>query len=863
MTAPLHDDDPRLTAYALGGLPDDEVAAVEAHLRDHPSARRFVDATREAAAQLERAFAALPAEGALDPSQRERIVAQAAGPQRQGKVLRLTPRALPPVPWTAGVAAAAAALLVGVVFSNRDAIGRAITGDREFARGAASAREARAGSGGRGGPRGTAAPKPLVPQARDERREAAADPPRGLDGSRGTAIDGDVDGVEETVVVDRVSVPGRTAGDAAAPAAAAPPSRPGGATAAESAKVPGQEFGIGGGTGGRGGLNGGGGGPGSPDGRGKADPATLGTWGPGLGGSPFRQGATPAAPPVPVDRTMFLAQSSEAPADAVERLRVLVDTLALPEVRLESAADPARRLRALDARTTVATVRLALSEADAGRLLLDADARSTLEGYVRDRLGSAGKDSPENYAELRDNDFTRVADAPLSTFGTDVDTASYSNVRRFLNGGRLPPPSAVRIEELVNYFPYAYAAPTDGEAFAVHADVAGCPWKSGNRLVRIALKGREVAFDRRPAANLVFLIDVSGSMRPENKLPLLVRSLKLLVEKLDEGDRVAIVVYAGASGLALPSTPGDRKGEILAALDRLQAGGSTNGGAGIELAYATAAENFVAGGVNRVILATDGDFNVGVSDEGSLARLIEEKAKSKVFLSVLGFGEGNLQDAKMEKLADRGNGNYAYVDTIDEGRKVLDAQAAGTLITIAKDLKVQVEFNPLRVASYRLIGYENRVLAAQDFADDRKDAGDLGAGHTVTALYEIVPAASAPVTATEPLRYQTPPAPSPNASSGELLTVKLRWKAPEGDVSTLRERPVTDAGASYAAASPDFKFAASVAAFGMLLRNSPHRGDATYDAVLELATEGLAHDPDGWRAQFLDLVRAAKTLTAR
>lgn len=470
-----------------------------------------------------------------------------------------------------------------------------------------------------------------------------------------------------------------------------------------------------------------------------------------------------------------------------------------------------------------------------------------------------------SYAHIEDNPFTKVADAPLSTFGADVDTASWSNIRRILRAGQLPPAGAVRIEEMVNYFPYRYAAPNAapddvGQAFAAHVDVAGCPWETSHRLVRIGIKGRDVEKKERPAANLVFLLDVSGSMQPENRLPLVLRSMKLLTEQLEARDKVSIVVYAGNSGLVLPPTTGDRKADILAALERLQAGGSTNGGQGIELAYKTASEAFIPGGINRVILATDGDFNVGVTDNSSLVRLIEEKAKAKVFLSVLGVGDDNLKDDRMEQLADKGNGNYAYLDSDREAKKVLVDQMQGTLQTIAKDLKLQVEFNPLRVASWRLIGYENRVMAAQDFADDKKDAGDVGAGHTVTALYEIVPATATLTAATEGLRYQQGPQPSPAANSGELLTVKIRWKLPEGDVSTLREQPVMDATTSYAQAPSDFKFAAAVAAFGMILRDSPHKGNATLSAVEELAGEGLDFDPDGHRREFLELVRIAKGL---
>jgi Ca-activated chloride channel family protein len=468
----------------------------------------------------------------------------------------------------------------------------------------------------------------------------------------------------------------------------------------------------------------------------------------------------------------------------------------------------------------------------------------------------------ESYAAFADNPFLRALDAPLSTFGIDVDTASYANVRRFLDGGRLPPPQAVRIEEWVNYFPYRYTPPQDGAAFAANVEVAGCPWNGANRLVRVALKGRVEDVRERPAANLVFLIDVSGSMSDENKLPLLVQSMKQLVPTLGARDKVAIVTYAGEAGVALPPTRGDEKETILRALDALSAGGSTNGAAGIETAYRLASEGFLQGGVNRVILATDGDFNVGVSDDDALVRIISEKARSKVFLSVLGFGQGNLQDKKMEGLADRGNGHYAYIDSLREGRKVLVDEAASTLVAIAKDVKIQIEFNPLRVASYRLLGYENRTMAAADFANDAKDAGDLGAGHAVTALYEIVPTGSAEA-AGQALRYQKNTEATPQAHSDELCVIKLRWKHPEGDESTYREVPVRDSGAAYAKASADFKFAAAVASFGMILRGSPHRGQATLDGVMELASDGLDWDEKGLRAEFIDLVRKAKALGAR
>ena len=471
----------------------------------------------------------------------------------------------------------------------------------------------------------------------------------------------------------------------------------------------------------------------------------------------------------------------------------------------------------------------------------------------------------ESYSRIDDNPFLRAAQNPLSTFSVDVDTASYANVRRFLMSQHmLPPPDAVRIEELINYFVYDYPAPSEGEPhpFSVDVEVARCPWNADHRLAKIGIKGREIERDARSQSNLVFLLDVSGSMNSPDKLPLLKRAMQMLVNELGENDRVAIAVYASAEGLALPSTRCDQKEPILAALEELQAGGSTAGGAGIQLAYQVAADNFIPGGTNRVILCTDGDFNVGLSDEGQLTRLIEEKAKTGVFLSVLGFGTGNYQDSKMETLADRGNGNYAYLDSLNEARKVLVEQMGGTLVTIAKDVKIQVDFNPSQVGAYRLIGYENRLLAAEDFEDDTKDAGEIGAGHVVTALYELVPTDKVgDLPSTPESRYVASAEPVEGNLSEELLTVKLRYKAPDGDESTPIELPVIDRGAEYAEATDDYQFASAVAAFGMLLRDSPHQGTASFDAVLELAQGGMGDDPGGYRAEFLELVRTARDLS--
>jgi Ca-activated chloride channel homolog len=492
-------------------------------------------------------------------------------------------------------------------------------------------------------------------------------------------------------------------------------------------------------------------------------------------------------------------------------------------------------------------------------------ASSQLQSYESEEKSLGDKDhyrqnfNTEAYDRVVDNPFLRAIQNPLSTFSIDVDTAAYANLRRFLSSGALPPKDSVRIEEMVNYFAYSYSPPKNSDPFSAQVEIASAPWKPEHRLVKVGLKGREIAQDKRPPSNLVFLIDVSGSMQPPNKLPLIKRGLPLLVEKLTENDRVAIVVYAGASGLVLPSTTCDHKAKILAALENLEAGGSTNGGSGIQLAYDTAIANFIKGGTNRVILATDGDFNVGVTNQGELTRLIEEKAKSGVFLSVLGFGMGNYKDSTLEKLADKGNGNYAYIDSLQEARKVLVEEMGGTLITIAKDVKIQVEFNPALVGAYRLIGYENRILRAEDFNDDTKDAGEIGAGHTVTALYEVVPTGKeGELPGVDALKYQKPVATTRESKSGESLTLKLRYKEPDGMTSKLTQVPVSDHGTSWAQASRDFKFASAVAALGMILRDSPYKGNSTLGSVLELAEAGKGEDKQGYRAEFIELVRTAR-----
>ncbi|MGA2137688.1 MAG: von Willebrand factor type A domain-containing protein [Verrucomicrobiia bacterium] len=465
----------------------------------------------------------------------------------------------------------------------------------------------------------------------------------------------------------------------------------------------------------------------------------------------------------------------------------------------------------------------------------------------------------ESYPHSIENSFLAVTQNPLSTFSLDVDTASYANIRRFLNQGTLPPRDAVRIEEMLNYFPYDYPAPRRGEPFSLYVEMAECPWNSAHRLALVALKAKDVAPRKAQPMNLVFLIDASGSMADANKLPLVKQALRLLVEQLSARDHVAIVIYAGDSRVALPSTSGDDKEAILEVIDSLEANGSTNGGAGIQSAYREATAHFIEGGVNRVILCTDGDFNVGITDPNQLVRLIQQQMKSGVFLSVFGFGMGNLKDSTMQKLADKGNGNYAYIDNLDEAHKALVEQMRGTLVTVAKDAKVQIEFNPALVQSYRLIGYEKRMLRAQDFNNDRKDAGDVGAGHTVTALYEIVPAGVPTAPGVDPLKYQSQPSPR-TAFGDELMTVKLRYKDLEASSSQLLTAPVRDQSTSWRGTSDDFRFAASVAAFGMVLRNSPYKGAANFDLVLQLAEGARGRDANGYRGEFISLVDQARAL---
>lgn len=481
-------------------------------------------------------------------------------------------------------------------------------------------------------------------------------------------------------------------------------------------------------------------------------------------------------------------------------------------------------------------------------------------GIMASRMYADGMNA-EEYKEIAENNFKTVSESPLSTFSIDVDAASYSNMRRYINKGELPPADVIRTEELINYFSYDYPQPTGNDPVKITTEVGACPWNVKHRLVRIGLKAKEIPTDKLPVSNLVFLIDVSGSMYGPQRLGLVQSSLKLLVNNLRDEDRVAIVVYSGSAGEKLPSTSGSDKQKIREAINELTAGGSTAGGAGIKLAYKMAKQNFVKGGNNRIILCTDGDFNVGVSSDEGLEKLIEQERKSGVFLTVLGYGMGNYKDSKMQVLAEKGNGNHAYIDNLQEANRVLVNEFGATMHTVAKDVKLQIEFNPSQVQAYRLIGYESRLLKDEDFNNDAKDAGEMGAGHTVTAFYEVVPAGikSDFTGKVDDLKYQkTKPAPAVTNNSKELLTVKLRYKAPDGNTSKKIEQPLIDDKKEKV--SSDFRFASAVAMFGQLLRDSDFKGDATYDKVISLAKTSLDNDEKGYRRDFIRLAETAEGL---
>lgn len=466
----------------------------------------------------------------------------------------------------------------------------------------------------------------------------------------------------------------------------------------------------------------------------------------------------------------------------------------------------------------------------------------------------------EQYGTIVENPIKQVSESPVSTFSIDVDTGSYSNVRRMLNEGRLPPADAVRVEEMINYFPYAYALPKDNAPFAVHTEMAPAPWNLNHTLLRIGIKGQDIAKTSLPPANLVFLVDVSGSMGSPERLPLLKSALKFLVNQLRAQDRVSLVTYASGTQVVLEPTPGSQKSRIIAALDNLSAGGSTSGAAGIALAYSMAEQSYIKGGINRIFLATDGDFNVGVTNFDELKNMAEEKRKSGVSLSTLGFGEGNYNEKLMEQLADAGNGNYSYIDTLNEGQKVLVDEMTSTLATIAKDVKIQIEFNSDAVSEYRLVGYENRMLKREDFNNDKVDAGEVGAGHTVTAIYELT--LKGQTGSVDPLRYGSEKASTTN-KTGELAFLRLRYKAPDGNVSKLIEWPLQrqDIKPSFGQASTEFRFATAVAAFGQQLCGGKHTGEMSYGDIAKIAAEARGTDAYGYRGEFLRLVHLARALS--
>jgi Ca-activated chloride channel homolog len=489
--------------------------------------------------------------------------------------------------------------------------------------------------------------------------------------------------------------------------------------------------------------------------------------------------------------------------------------------------------------------------------------REATNSYHRPAPQFQEQPNTEEYADIVENTFKNPLSNPLSTFSIDVDAASYSNVRRFINQGQRPPKDAVRIEEMINYFSYDYEQPKGKDPFSINTEISASPWNANHKLVHIGLQGREIATDDLPASNLVFLLDVSGSMNAPNKLPLLKSAFKLLVDKLRPEDKVAIVVYAGAAGEVLPSTSASEKEKIMNALNQLSAGGSTAGGAGINLAYSIAKQNFKKDGNNRIILATDGDFNVGASSDKAMEELIEEKRDEGIFLTVLGFGMGNYKDSKMEILADKGNGNYAYIDNILEAQKVLVNEFGGTLFTIAKDVKIQVEFNPAKVQAYRLVGYENRILKDEDFNNDKKDAGELGSGHTVTALYEIIPVGVKSQFVIDDLKYHKTKISEVANNSNELMTVKLRYKQPDGDKSNLIVKELIDKGVSVKETSNNFRWSAAVAAFGMQLTDSDFRGDISYAEIVEIAKSAKGKDDNGYRAECINLMKSCELLVRK
>lgn len=544
-------------------------------------------------------------------------------------------------------------------------------------------------------------------------------------------------------------------------------------------------------------------------------------------------------------------------------LTLVAATSSLDEVVITTALGIQKQRELSYSVSTISNNRLNFSQPLSGKVAgLRVQGVFTKYPRKKDQHQNRSDFNTEEYDPVVENIFHKSADEPLSTFSIDVDGASYSNIRRFLNDGELPPVDAVRIEEMVNYFRYNYQQLGGADPFSIHAEVTKCPWNNKHQLVMIGLQGKQIPIENLPPSNIVFLIDVSGSMDDPLKLPLVQSSMKLLVDQLREQDKISIVVYAGAAGLVLPSSSGANKMQIKDAIDKLEAGGSTAGGEGIQLAYKIARENFMKEGNNRIVLCTDGDFNVGVSSNGGLEKLIEKERESGVFLTVLGFGMGNYKDSKMEILANKGNGNHAYIDSEKEAMKVLVNEFGGTLFTIAKDVKLQIEFNPVKVQAYRLIGYENRSLNKEDFKDDKKDAGELGSGHTVTALYEVIPAGikSEFLKDVDPLKYQKKNKLSAVSSTNEMLTVKFRYKEPKENTSKLMEHVVLDNEIPFEQASENLRFASAVAEFGLLLRNSKFRSASSFEQVIQTASSAITFDREGYRKEFIALVEIASEL---
>ena len=820
MTYDNHDVE--LTAYTLGELPPDEAAAVEARLRDDPPAAAEVDRIRETARRLEDALSA-----------------EASPPAVVGRI------GMPRWVMLAAAASVVGGLTAGLVMMEDGRRERVAADVRPADRRVVEALRARAEAAREQGQYGVEAGVLRKATEYDDSPETAT----ALRRAERLADGADLE-VPEVVVDNRVIDP---LGDV-------PPSRHGprihtrqeaDAAAAETrADIAAPEWAR------------------AAIARAQAEPADR--------QHAMVEAESPAASRE-ADRTETLARLADDD-DAAAAAGDVADEAALRQQAQVVTGGPSRpqspapsRMKA-DPVAAAETLRSEFyNDRVAGpRLGLDADLMPAEEmAAPADAWRHAPPDDREDYDHTRDNDFASPADAPLSTFSVDVDTASYANVRRFLTDGQLPPADAVRIEEMVNYFDYDYPTPAleDSVPFAADVAVAGAPWVKGHKLVRIGLQAADVDAEDRPGANLVFLVDVSGSMQSPDKLPLAQRGLRAMLGRLDGRDTVSMVVYAGDSGVALPPTPGDDHATIGRAIDGLTAGGSTNGAAGIQDAYDLARGNFRDGGVNRVVLATDGDFNVGTTDQGGLVRLVEEEAKSGVYLSVLGFGTGNLNDAMMEEVSNKGDGFYAYIDGEREAERVLGERMLSTVQAVAKDVKVQVEFNPAAVASYRLIGYANRVMPDRDFADDTKDAGDVGAGHQVTALYEVVPVGIKPahwnVPAPDDLKYQRPTTRREGTDPTELATVKLRWKAPdapkEQGTSIKTEFVVKDADTPFAEADADLRFAAAVAGFGMLLRDSEHRGDLTWPTLLDLI-EPMRRDGED-RREFGDLADRAARLS--